>query len=457
MCFTCRISRDHNLKGESIMRSMISVSAMSLCVLAGHVTADDHIVTLEPSQGTVNRAGHIYYNAVTGERVVTLLHHAQTAPADTGTSAPIWATLVQNACEAQGYTSEFYFGLDDPTGGTPLSTGIQLLDYGDIEIDTVVDCIEVNWVVAHPDIDADSDGIVDGVEELGAQWVVWDAYNGRPECTRLPLVDILIFNLPGNTPENQNTGSLTGWTLDIDLVAFGSATDLSFEIGDSDGDCQSAAFCNSGVDYDSDSIPDGPVAGGDRDFDGLPDSDLDGDGLFDWGWSVNFIQPGQGNDFDSDSDTGTLPGSNSDTIGISFGYPQGSAIDNGDGTWTWNIDTAVSDAGTGQEDRFAIEEPIGGGLIYNGGYWFGGFACSGGLQSTGGTGYTPPAMFQFVLYGPDSPCDNFADWNADGEFNFFDVSLFIQDWQNGGDYNGDGQTDFFDVSQFLMDFNAGCP
>jgi hypothetical protein len=419
-------------------------------------------VTIDPAIRPVNPGGHIYYNAASGERIVTLLGDGQTAPADTGASEPIWAGIVGDQCADFGYPTGFFFGVDDPTGGTALSTGVRLIDNGDIALDTVVDCIEINWTVAHPDQDLDSDGMVDGVEELAGNWLVWDLDNARAinNSTRLPLVEILLFNLPGNTPENQSAGALTGWTADLDLVAFGSATDLSFEIGDSDGDCQTAAFCNNDVDTNSDGIGDGlSIANADRDFDGLPDSDLDGDGLFDWSWSVNFFQPGAGNDFDNDSDTGTLPGSNSDTIGISFGAPEGTAIDNGDGTWTWDIDEMTAAAGTGSEDRFALYEPDGfGSFIYNGGYWFGGFACTGGLISTGGTGYTPYSGFQFVLYGPTiiDVC-NPADLNGDGELNFFDVSLFLTDFSAGGDYNGDGSTNFFDVSAFLTDFNAGCP
>ena len=448
-----------------IMNSLShSVIALLCSVGAAQSFAEISPVTLEPTRARVNQAGHIYFNVSSGEKIVTLLQDGQTTPADTGSSQPIWAMLDQKPCaDDYGYTTDLYFAVDDPTGGTPLSTRIRLLDYGDIQTDTVVDCIEINWVVAHLDSDLDSDSIVDGVEELAGNWIVWDADNGRAIncCSRLPLVDFLFFNLPGNTPENQAAGALSGWTADVDLVAFGSATNLSFEIGDSDGDCQSAAFCNSAVDYDSDSIPDGPVAGGDRDFDGLPDSDLDGDGLFDWSWTVGFIQPGMGNDFDSDSDTGTLPGSNSDTIGVNFGVPAGMAVDNGDGTWTYDIDESAPASPTGAEDRYAIYEPDGaGGYVYNGGYWFGGFACSGGLISTGGTGYTPLAMFQFVLYGPNTQVFKCGDYNGDMNVNFYDVSAFLQDFNamdHMADLNSDGSWDFFDVTLFLQVFTAGCP
>ena len=445
---------------------MNAKSALTLAMAAGIAStaaASNTPTTLGPTQGNVQQIGHIYYNVASGERIVTVLGDGQTAPADTGSSVAIWSAQVQNACAAFGYTTSYFFGVDNPTPSSSLATNITFMDYGDIAKDTVVDCFQVNWVVNHADTDTDLDSIGDGVEELAGQWIIWDADNGRAlnQSTRLPLVNVLFFNLPGNIAA---PGFLSGYTLDVDLVAGFTGTDLSFEIGDSDGDCQTAAFCNSSVDTNSDGIPDGvSIANADRDFDSLPDSDLDGDGLFDWSWTVRFYQPGTGNDFDSDGDTGVAATSSSDTIGVSFGFPEGSAVDNGDGTFTYNIDTAVDAAGTGEEDRFALYNPpiddgMGGELIlYNGGYWFGGFACTGGLISTGGAGYNPAAMFQFSLYGPgvDNPCP--ADLNGDGMLNFFDVSLFLQGYNTGADYNGDGSTNFFDVSAFLTDYNAGCP
>lgn len=447
---------------------MNAKSALTIAMAAGIAStaaASNTPATLNADHGTVVKAAHIYYNVANGERVVTILN---TAGADTGNpeSGPIWASNVESACAAQGYDTAWFFGVSNPADTTmgnmldPLSYDITNMDYGDIEANKVVDCMQVDWVTAHADVDSDSDSVGDGVEELAGQWMVWDADNGRElnRSTRLPLVDVLFFNLPGNI---FGAGSLTGYTLDIDLAAFGTATDLSFEIGDTDGDCQSAAFCNSSVDYDSDSVPDGPIGLGDRDFDGNPDSDLDGDGLADWSWTVRFFQPGFGNDFDSDSDTGSAAPTASDTIGVSFGFPEGSAVDNGDGSWSYNIDTSAEAPGTGAEDRFAQYNPPNstGDITYEGGYFFGGIACTGGLLDEGGSGYAPAAMFQFVLYGPDgnSTPECPADLNGDGELNFFDVSLFVQDYQAGGDYNGDGSTSFFDVSQFIQDYNAGCP
>jgi Matrixin len=53
-----------------------------------------------------------------------------------------------------------------------------------------------------------------------------------------------------------------------------------------------------------------------------------------------------------------------------------------------------------------------------------------------------------------------ADLNDDGELNFFDVSAFLNAFNNqtpDGDFNNDGEYNFFDVSAFLNAFNAGCP
>ncbi len=440
------------------MKDRIFLTVGCVCSCAGLASGlnDQSPVTLEPGSANVHRTAHIYYNVATGERIVTRLDGGQTAPADTGTSVPIWSSAwTATPCASAGYTTTYFFGVDNP-GTTSLSTNVTILDYGDIQKDTVVDCFQINWVVAHPDTDTNSDGVGDGVEELAGNWMVWDCDNGRPNCIRTPLVDILLYNLPGNI---LGQGSMSSYTLDVDLSSTGTfSSNLTFEIGDSDGNCDSAAFCNSSVLDQSDGQYK-PISLCDNNFDGLLDSDLDGDGLFDWSWTVRFFQPGTGNDFDSDGNTGTAAPTASDTIGVSFGFPEGSAVDNGDGTWTWNIDHMAPAAGNGEEDRFVIYNPptLGGAIFYNGGYFFGGFACTGGLISTGGVGYTPPAMFQFILYGPDNVICCPPDFNCDGVLDFFDVSLFIIDWQNGGDYNGDGMTDFFDVSFFLQYFLAGCP
>ncbi len=427
--------------------------------LSGVSAAEDAPGVLAMAQGTVRQVAHIYYNLATGERVMTLVNDSQTAGADTGDSVLLWSTGGGSQCIDAGYTTSYYFGLDDNSltsmGGAPtsLATGATMLDYGDIAKGTVVDCVTIGWVVAHPDETTSGGGGGDGVEGLGGQWTYWDAENGRQinDSTRLPLISFVFTDLPGNI---FGEGSLSGYTADIDLTGTFSSS-LTFEIGDSDGDLQGAAFGHNNVDTDGDGAGEGPISTLDRDFDGLPDSDLDGDGLFDWGWSVRFFQPGTA-DFDSDGVPDGDPSDGMHPIGVNFGFPVGgTAIDHGDGTWSVEIDPDVPGAGTGAEDRFVLFDPDGN---YAGGFSFGGFACEGDPLPDG-PGYVPFATFAQSLYGPsdggDGPCH--PDINGDGELNFFDVSLFLQQFQSGGDYNGDGSTNFFDVSLFIQEYNAGCP
>jgi len=89
--------------------------------------------------------------------------------------------------------------------------------------------------------------------------------------------------------------------------------------------------------------------------------------------------------------------------------------------------------------------------------------CCSHTESVGigffGPNEPPFAEYGFTAYSPPhsdpSGCGQ-ADLNQDSQLNFFDVSLFLQDYNAGGDYNGDGSTNFFDVSAFLTDYNAGC-
>jgi hypothetical protein len=428
------------------------VLSLGVCAggLVGIASADEPLVTLEPSHGRVVQAAHIYYNISTGERVVTNLGDGETAPANAGgSSVPIWSSMVRNQCAAEGYTTEWFFGVDNNAGTTSLSTAITVSDYGDIALDMVVDCVHIDWVTDHDDVDADSDGIGDGVGGLAGEWAWWDVDNGRPSCTRIPVISFRLINLPGDiTPPGD--GAMTTYTMDVDLAADFSSSSLTFELGDTDGDSQGAA--NFHPKYSL----------GDMDFDGFPDTDLDQDGLYDWGWTVRFFQPGTA-DLDGD---GVIDGDLADsmkTIGINFGAPDGTAIHNGDGTWTWEIDSSTSDAGTGQEDRFVIYSPPDsfGYVYYAGGFWFGGFECNS-EPLPDGPGYTPAAMFEHRLFGPSVSCLSccLADINGDGLVDFFDVSLFIQLFQSQdplADMNNDGQWDFFDVSQFVQEFSAGCP
>jgi hypothetical protein len=62
--------------------------------------------------------------------------------------------------------------------------------------------------------------------------------------------------------------------------------------------------------------------------------------------------------------------------------------------------------------------------------------------------------------GGDCPPYCQVDMNADGELNFFDVSLFLQAYiarDPVADFTGTGSVDFHDISAFLVFYQAGCP
>ncbi|MBL4699426.1 MAG: hypothetical protein JKX70_11400 [Phycisphaerales bacterium] len=431
---------------------------LAVCLCAGGLgsvaVADETPVTLEPSRGRVVDVAHIYFNLATGERVITLIGDGQTAPAATETSLPIWSSRVNNQCQDAGYTSEMFFAFDNNAGTTSLATDITVSDFGDIEMDSVVDCVHIDWVTDHDDTDLDSDGVGDGVIGLSGQWTWWDVDNGRSSvCCRAPIVSFTLFDLPGDisgtTDPDDPQNEFGKYSADIDLAgSFGDS--LTFEIGDSDGDGQGAAFFN-------------PLVA-------LHEPDLDGDGLFDWGWSVRFAQPGT-RDIDGDGVIDGDPADGFKSIGISFGSGAGTSIDNGDGTWTWDRET-TGDAATGQEDAFAIYSPPqgpGGDILHAGFFWFGGYRCTGVPvneidPNTGefDLGYTPTADFEHQLFEPNGVIIDicFADLNEDFALNFFDVAIFLEWFGNGdlrADFTGDGILNFFDVSIFLSFFAQGCP
>ncbi|MGJ8635657.1 MAG: hypothetical protein ACSHX5_02265 [Phycisphaerales bacterium] len=424
---------------------MKAKNALTLALAAGVAStaaANNAPTKLDPSAAKINHVGHIYFNVATGEKITTLIgaDDAQ-RPVDGTEGSEIWLQDLGNQCADQGYSTSYFYAMDNPTDTATLHEF--LFDWGDIAMDTVVDCVQIHWVTNHLDTDTNSDTFADGVEGFAGTWTYWDAMNGRsPEFDSIAaaIISIGFFSLPGEL-STAPAETVAFYTADVDLAAsFG--TSLTFEIGDTDGDLQGAAVHNSELDEEFNGLP------------GVPDIDPDGNGLADWGWSLIYDQPGTVDVDNADSDSDSTTGIDGDplalaTAGVVFGAPNpGHAeFDTVAATWSW-----VSDGPTAglAEDVFNTAHLDGSSIIMDGPWFFGGLDCTPGST----TGYTPAAFFQTVLYGAAvvDICD--PDLNGDMELDFFDISFFLT---NMVDYNGDTVFDFFDISAFLTDYGAGCP
>lgn len=442
-----------------------SFSSLLLVACAGSISHASYPIQLEPTAANIRHAGHIYFNIATGEKVTTLIDAGDRQDAvSLQPGSEIWIADTGAQCADQGFSTSFFFGLDNIDGtGSGLDLNAVCFDWGDISPNTVVDMVQVHWVSDHADTDTDSDSIADGIEGFAANWIYWDAMNGRSpqlDCTSLPIIQFRLESLPGEYPED--TATLAFWTADIDLGAsFG--TSLTFEIGDTDSDKQGASVHNPRLDLQ------------DNDSDSIPDIDHDNDGLADWGWSIQFIQPGTVDLDNADSDNDILTGIDGDlaalaTAGVVFGSPTpGHAELDSTGDWVWIADGPTAGA---TEDAFALattENPDGSGLMTIAGtFFFGGLNCV--ADPTTGQ-YIPAAHFQTILYGGNvvyCPFDiaGNPDGTPDGSLNFIDVSAYLSLFSQGdpctdlaGNPDGtpDGQLNFIDLSAFLAGFAAGCP
>ena len=447
--------------------SMKAKNALSLALAAGIAStavANNTPTKLDPTAGNIRHAGHIYFNIATGEKITTLINVGDTqSPVVGDPGSEIWIADTGNQCADTGYSTSYFFGLDDPTGTTSLALNAVNFDWGDIAFNSVVDCVQVHWLANHEDTDTNSDSVADGVVGLAATWTYWDGMNGRSpqlDSIAMPVIAFGFFSLPGEFPVDTATVPL--WTADVDLGgSFG--TSLTFELGDNDSDLQGAAVHNARMDLN------------DLDSDSVPDIDPDGDGLADWGWSIQFNQPGTVDVDNADSDSDSQTGIDGDigavnTAGIVFGSPTpGHAeFDSIAASWSWVSDGPTAGA---TEDAFALGTsslPAGGDITIAGTFWFGGIDCTAGST----TGYNPAAHFQTVLYGPSVPpaCPadlaGNPDGSPDGSYNFLDVSAFLTlfgagdlavDFAGNPDGSPDGALNFLDVSAFLTLFGMGCP
>jgi hypothetical protein len=428
------------------------MTALAMVCAAGAADAGQNTPQLS-QRGTLQgeRVAHFYINAGTGEAIATLVADR---PAGTrGNSQEVWVADNALPCAAFGQAGAIAGVLDDPSQTTSAATGGIYLDWGDIPQDTVIDAVQIEWATQHQDTDTDSDGIGDGVPGFGATWAWFDGDNGFNTCfTRTGLVAFTFFDLPGVVgPVDPNL--VTIYTATVDLAGSFSSS-ISFEIGDSDSDPQSAAVHNANF------------ANGDLDSDTIPDGDLDGDSLADFSYVLQFIQPGTV-DFDGDTIPDGDPAAAALTA-ITLVAPSGPTVFDGTNYTIDPVDPLP--AGQGIEEGFDLYTDLNSDGFWEpvGTFWYGGFTCDANGDGTPGD-MRPYSQFQHILFGPtniviECPADLFPISGGDGVYNFFDVSVFLSAFNNQdpvADFfptaNPDGLFNFFDVSTFLSAFNAGCP
>ncbi|MCC5822729.1 MAG: hypothetical protein LAT64_04055 [Phycisphaerales bacterium] len=431
---------------------MKAKNALSLLLAAGMVTP---AIASDRTPQTFHRApvagaqvvGHVYFNIATGEKIVNYTN-AKSQVAPRGTDPEVWVTDNNVPCadiDPVLYAGGFVGVVDDPADvGDPdfgdIAFNAEYLDWGDVPPDTVIDGVSGSWWTEHADPDEE------GVEGFAATWSFYEGENGFNSClTRTGIVAFTLFNLFGD-PDPGAPG-IRGWRFTVDLTDFGDA-DLSFEIGDTDGDPQSAAIHN----------PFFFVT--DTSGDGFPDGDLDGDGLADFGHSLSYIQPGTV-DFNGDGTPDGDPTNVARTF-IDLVAPRGS-VDPTTGAFT--MDDSFPGGSAGSEDAFDIlYEPFPDFTLTFGTFWYGGFTCDANGNGIFEGDYRPWSAFGISLLGPDGdtgPGGCPVDLNGDGLVNFFDIQIFLAAFNAGdasiADWNNDGLINFFDIQLYLADFNAGCP
>lgn len=432
------------------MKHTHAIGLVALAGVAGAVYAADGPRAWERAPIPATDIGHIYYNLVTGERVLTLTAEG-IRPASSG-SEEVWIADNRIPCAAYGQTSGHIAVFDDPAETTSAAVGAFFKDWGEIQPDTVIDCVGITWTTAHADTDTDSDGFGDGVRGFGSRWYWFDAdvpnnWSGAPES----LIDFTLYDLPGDLEPLD--GLATTYFATLDLVSSFSSS-MSFEFLDTDFDPQDAAVHNPGVfhrDFDSDTLPDG---------------DSNQNGLGEFSYVQRFYQPGT-TDFDSD----TLPDgnpANQAVAGVSLVAPTGPTVQRPNGSWA--IDpVAPPPAAQGLTDFYEVFTDVNGDGFWepHGTFWYGGFSCD--ANSDGVTGDTRPyAQFYHKLYGPeavDSEClaDIFPPPSGDGVVNFFDVSAYLTGFNDAlppfdlwPPSAPDGIFNFFDLSEFLRRYNLSC-
>lgn len=335
------------------------------------------------------RLTHVYHNAATGETI-----YSRPVGPRSGGPVLVWESVGPAPCP--NLNGPAVIVADDPADIERF--GLIHMDWGDIEPGTVISMVQFAVATDYPDADTDGDGFPDGVPGLGVRLAFFSGENGDAS----PSVEVGAVTL-SNLPGRMNPFGIEAYQFSVDLAGVGT----------------------------QEGVPLGSI-------------DVDGDGLADFGYSIEYLHPPT----DDQAPRKTY---------LVLGAPAGQAVPDGQGGWTIAPDPAPNAQGTTdaidvyRRDVFGdleFVETISGQ-----------FTCG---PNPGGF-YAQIALSLFAYADIGCPADLFPPPAGDGQVNFFDLSLFIQ-WFNAADpradvfpTGGDGVFNFFDVSAYLALFNAGCP
>ncbi len=442
------------------MAQQIRRGLVLVCAVGGASSAwgavEDRLPQLAGRTAPGVPVGHIYYNLATGERVITPYEQRPRS-----TSQALWLNNNADPCG----TGMNVGIIDDPdldgdglgdfagepcVGGTFPCEGSWTLFWGDIEYDSVIDCVVVAYGINAPDLDLDSDSMGDGIVGYDMHLTFSDNDNGFGQdliglCGRSCILDLAIPSLSGAVVALPQC-TLAIYTLTLDLA--GTAPSMVFELGDLNGvdDTPGATGNSGGALYGPNSI--NPSTGFPYPF---PSAGIDWDsnGLADVSYAFRFDQS---------------------TLGVAGapGLTQGA---NGFVTTARKLgnigdlppDPADANGLFDARDVYSTGPQCGGLQVgnpaYIGTFFYGGFTCAPGAE-------IPSSSAYLELYGPGA---NLVCNEADlaprfGELDFSDVLAFLGAFVQGipGGEAADldepfGVLDFSDVTTFLIAFGAGCP
>jgi len=353
--------------------------AAGLACTASAIAENPQVREAKPAQ----LAGYVYINVATGERVITPFQTADL-------SDPVF---INNDNDSNG---NFFVGLSlgvDPSDPTLTE---EALDWGDLEQAADADCFVYAYATNVPPdtfIDNDGDGCPDDV----------------PTATGFNSVNIFYNNTTG--------GGVRG------TAAMNADGTEGFLVEDLPGGAESdGLFCGWLITID--------FAGSDADPMSLGDTDADGDGKLDIGWSATFQDPTQAG-----------------TTGPFLVLPPGAYDACPSGTPN---DLCIQDA----FDTYSLSD---GTLL--GTWFFGGYIC----QTIPDATFPPFASLYTEIYGAagGGPPECFADCNEDGELSILDFVCFQTEFSGGNldkaDCNDDGELSILDFVCFQTEFSAGCP